>query len=60
MSALIQPFQPGQEAAVLDLILPIQQIEFGVPITAADQPDLARMPVDTVFYTLKLPHEPAR
>lgn len=32
------------EAQVLDLILPIQQQEFGVPITAADQPDLAAIP----------------
>lgn len=29
---------------MLELILPIQQVEFGVPITAADQPDLARIP----------------
>jgi len=28
------------EQAVIDLILPIQQIEFGVPVTIADQPDL--------------------
>ncbi|GLU55829.1 GNAT family N-acetyltransferase [Dyadobacter frigoris] len=27
-------------AQVIDLILPIQQIEFGVPITLKDQPDL--------------------
>lgn len=44
MSFLIQPFQPGLERQVLDLILPIQQVEFGVPITARDQPDLARIP----------------
>jgi GNAT superfamily N-acetyltransferase len=44
MAPLIQPFQPGLEDQVLDLILPIQQIEFGVPITARDQPDLARIP----------------
>lgn len=44
MAALIQPFRPGQEKQVLDLILPIQQVEFGVPITAADQPDLACIP----------------
>ncbi|WP_243287693.1 GNAT family N-acetyltransferase [Geothrix terrae] len=43
MSFLIQPFQLGLEDQVLDLILPIQQIEFGVPITARDQPDLARI-----------------
>jgi GNAT superfamily N-acetyltransferase len=40
----IEPFRPGQEEQVLGLILPIQQGEFGVPITAADQPDLARIP----------------
>ncbi|HZU53248.1 MAG TPA: GNAT family N-acetyltransferase [Holophagaceae bacterium] len=45
MSAFrIQPFKPGQEAQVVGLILPIQQGEFGVPITAADQPDLAAIP----------------
>jgi len=44
MAFLIQPFRPGLEHQVLDLILPIQQIEFGVPITARDQPDLARIP----------------
>lgn len=40
----IEPFRPGQAEQVLGLILPIQQGEFGVPITAADQPDLARIP----------------
>lgn len=44
MAYTIQPFRPGQAQEVLDLILPIQQIEFGVPITAQDQPDLARIP----------------
>ena len=44
MSVRVEPFRPGLEAAVLDLILPIQQREFGVPITAADQPDLASIP----------------
>jgi GNAT superfamily N-acetyltransferase len=44
MAFRIQAFQPGLEAQVLDLILPIQQQEFGVSITAADQPDLARIP----------------
>lgn len=44
MAFRIQPFQPGLEAQVLGLILPIQQVEFGVPITARDQPDLARIP----------------
>lgn len=36
----IVPFQERYGAAVLDLILPIQQQEFEIPITAADQPDL--------------------
>lgn len=44
MSVVIQPFCPGQEDQVLNLILPIQQVEFGVPITAQDQPDLAHIP----------------
>jgi GNAT superfamily N-acetyltransferase len=45
MSAFrIQPFKPGQEPQVIGLILPIQQGEFGVAITAADQPDLAAIP----------------
>ena len=44
MTARITPFEPGWEAKILDLILPIQQQEFKVPITAADQPDLAAIP----------------
>ncbi len=44
MSLRIAPFTPGQEGQVLALILPIQQQEFRVPITAADQPDLAAIP----------------
>jgi len=44
VTAVIRPFRPGLEGQVLDLILPIQQVEFGVPITARDQPDLARIP----------------
>lgn len=40
----IAPFDPGQAAQVLELILGIQQGEFQVPITAADQPDLGRIP----------------
>jgi GNAT superfamily N-acetyltransferase len=45
MSAFrIAPFTKSFEGQVLDLILPIQQLEFGVPITAADQPDLAKIP----------------
>ena len=37
----IREFQPGQTQGVIDLILPIQQGEFGIPISAEDQPDLA-------------------
>jgi GNAT superfamily N-acetyltransferase len=40
----ILPFTPGLEDRILALILPIQQEEFGVPITAKDQPDLACIP----------------
>jgi len=40
----IAPFAPGEQDAVLDLILTIQRNEFGLPITAADQPDLADIP----------------
>ena len=40
----IHPFTPGLEDRILGLILPIQQEEFGVPITAEDQPDLRRIP----------------
>jgi GNAT superfamily N-acetyltransferase len=29
---------------VLDLILPIQQVEFGIPISLSDQPDLLEIP----------------
>ena len=44
MAFVIAPFREGLEAQVLALILPIQQGEFGVAITAADQPDLGRIP----------------
>ena len=44
MSVRIESFQPGMEDQVVGLILPIQQQEFLVPITAADQPDLATIP----------------
>jgi len=36
----ITAFAAADQAGVIDVILPIQQEEFGVPITAADQPDL--------------------
>lgn len=41
--ARVEPFRPGSEAGIIDLILPIQQVEFGVPITVEDQPDLLRI-----------------
>jgi N-acetylglutamate synthase-like GNAT family acetyltransferase len=40
----IRPFEPSDEAGVFDLIVPIQREEFGIPISAADQPDLAAIP----------------
>jgi len=40
----IRTFHPGDEAAVVGVILPIQREEFGFSITAADQPDLAEIP----------------
>ena len=41
----IHPFQPHQTDGVIGLILPIQQIEFNVPVTLADQPDLLKIPL---------------
>lgn len=40
----ISPFQPHQTDGVINLILPIQQVEFNVPVTLADQPDLLEIP----------------
>jgi GNAT superfamily N-acetyltransferase len=40
----IAPYSSGWDDAIVDLILPIQQQEFRVPITAEDQPDLRRIP----------------
>lgn len=39
-AALIEPWVPSDRDEVIDLILSIQQGEFGLPITAADQPDV--------------------
>lgn len=41
---VIRAFKAGDEQGVIDVILPIQREEFGVAITAADQPDLAAIP----------------
>ena len=40
---MIEPFRPGTEGAIIDLILGIQRDEFGVAVTAADQPDLGEI-----------------
>jgi N-acetylglutamate synthase-like GNAT family acetyltransferase len=38
------PFAAEHQAGVVDVILPIQQSEFGIPITLEDQPDLRDIP----------------
>ncbi|KYP16310.1 GNAT family N-acetyltransferase [Flavihumibacter sp. CACIAM 22H1] len=40
----IQPYRDEHQQGVIHLILPIQQIEFGVPVTIHDQPDLLIIP----------------
>ena len=40
----IREFSPEFQQNVLDLIVGIQQREFGIPITAEDQPDLMEIP----------------
>jgi GNAT superfamily N-acetyltransferase len=40
----VVPFSSGHAAGVIDVILPIQQIEFGIPVTLEDQPDLLDIP----------------
>ena len=37
---LIRPYAPADAKGVVDVILPIQQAEFGIPITLEAQPDL--------------------
>ncbi|MBO9547422.1 MAG: GNAT family N-acetyltransferase [Caulobacter sp.] len=44
MKAAVRPFHPADGPGVLALILSIQRQEFGIPITAEDQPDLAAIP----------------
>jgi GNAT superfamily N-acetyltransferase len=41
---LVTDFSDADQQGVLDVILPIQQFEFGIPITEADQPDLTDIP----------------
>jgi N-acetylglutamate synthase-like GNAT family acetyltransferase len=40
----IRPFAPGDKSGVAAVIVPIQQGEFGVPVTLEDQPDLGDIP----------------
>ena len=40
----IQTYQPEHRQGIIDLVLSIQQIEFKVPITLEDQPDLQTIP----------------
>lgn len=40
----IEPYRPCHQDGVLAVILPIQQQEFGIPITLAQQPDLQDIP----------------
>lgn len=39
--AMIRRFAAADAHAVAELIVPIQQLEFGIPVTLEDQPDLA-------------------
>jgi N-acetylglutamate synthase-like GNAT family acetyltransferase len=42
---VIQPYSPTYQTQVINLILPIQQQEFNVPITIEQQPDLLQIPM---------------
>jgi len=44
MNLEVVPFRPEFASQALDLILEIQRNEFGIPITAEQQPDLAGIP----------------
>ncbi|MGB0694557.1 MAG: GNAT family N-acetyltransferase [Rhodospirillaceae bacterium] len=44
MSTTIRPWTETDRQAVIDLILPIQQQEFGIDISLQDQPDLIDVP----------------
>jgi GNAT superfamily N-acetyltransferase len=41
---LVADFSDADQQGVLNVILPIQQREFGIPITEGDQPDLTNIP----------------
>lgn len=40
----IRPFNPAHTNDVIAMILPIQQVEFGLPVTIDHQPDLLKIP----------------
>jgi GNAT superfamily N-acetyltransferase len=40
----IEPFRAARQTGVIELILPIQEEEFGVALTIEDQPDLLTIP----------------
>lgn len=40
----VVPFSGNHQTAVVEAILPIQQVEFGIPITLEAQPDLLDIP----------------
>src|SRR4029078_5418547 len=42
-SIIIAAFSDADQRGVVNVILPIQQQEFGIPITEADQPDLSNV-----------------
>jgi GNAT superfamily N-acetyltransferase len=44
----IRPLSNADAAPIVDLILPIQQLEFNVPITLAAQPDL--LDIETFYF----------
>ena len=44
MAFQVRPFVKADEQGVINLIVPIQQGEFGVPVTLEDQPDLLDIP----------------
>lgn len=50
MNISIKTLKNSDSKAIIDIVLPIQQLEFGVPITLADQPDLLEI---EKFYMLK-------
>jgi len=50
MEIIIKTLKNSDSKYIIDIVIPIQQLEFGVPITLADQPDLRDI---EGFYFLK-------